>query len=60
MNISDSIASEPLPEKGLTRTSLHSSLGIPKIVKKGDKQVDTILASPLISNSSVKTKMLTK
>jgi hypothetical protein len=54
------MASEPFPEKGFISTNLVSSFGMPIKLKKGAKKLETAEEMPLTSNSSVKTKMLTK
>jgi len=59
-NISDNSANDPLPENGFISTNLVNSFGIPKKLNRGDKSVVKRLASPLISNNSVRIKILTK
>ncbi len=54
------MASAPLPEKGLIKTNLVSSFGMPNKLKKGETIEEIAFEIPLISKSSVKTKMLTK
>ena len=51
------MASDPLPEKGLTSTSFVSSVGIPRREKTGDSHFVSIAEIPLTSNNSVKIKM---
>ena len=58
--ISDKRASEPLPEKGLIKTSFVSSVGIPKKLKTGDKKFVKREVKPLVSKSSVNIKILTR
>ena len=50
-------AREPLPEKGLTSTSLVSSFGMPNMPNTGDRRSETAFDSPLASKSSVRRKM---
>ena len=49
-----------MPEKGFIKTSFVSSVGIPKRLNNGETSFVTVFDKPLTSNSSVKTKMLTR
>lgn len=58
--ISDNVASAPLPENGLIKTSGVNSSGMPSSPNTGDKIFVRAAESPLASKSSVNTNMLTK
>ena len=60
LKISVKTAREPLPEKGLIKTNLVSSFGIPSKLKKGDKRLVIKLEIPLTSNNSQRIKMATR